>query len=40
MGLELDPGDWKEMTADIERLYATLAEVVNIGMRLIAGEGP
>jgi tripartite-type tricarboxylate transporter receptor subunit TctC len=40
MGLELDPGDWKEMTADIERLYATPVEVVNIGMRLIAGEKP
>ncbi|MFN3889636.1 MAG: Bug family tripartite tricarboxylate transporter substrate binding protein [Beijerinckiaceae bacterium] len=40
MGLELDPVDWKEMTADIERLYATPAEVVNIGMRLIAGDKP
>ncbi len=39
MGLELDPGDWKEMTEDIARLYRTPEEIESIGRRLIAGEG-
>ncbi len=40
LGLELDPGDWKEMTEDVARLYRTPEEIVAIGRGLIAGEGP
>lgn len=35
LGLEIDPADWKEMTDNIEKLYATPPEVVEVGMNLI-----
>jgi tripartite-type tricarboxylate transporter receptor subunit TctC len=40
LGLELDPGDWREMTHNIARLYQTPDEVVAIGRRMISAERP
>lgn len=35
IGLEIDAGDWREMTDNIEKLYATPAEVVGVATKLI-----
>ena len=35
IGLDIDAGDWREMTDNIEKLYATPAAVVSIAAKLI-----